>query len=76
MSNHKDFTPEDIRNMVDEIAVEANDPTSELHSMLEEMRTASIASAKFDVNLANRFLAIRQSFVDLVEYVKSRKELH
>jgi hypothetical protein len=76
MSNHKDFTPEDIRNMVDEIAAEANDPSSELHSMLEEMRSASIASAKFDVNLADRFLAIRQSFVDLVAYVKSRKELH
>lgn len=76
MSNTKDFTHDDIRNMVDEIAAEANDPNSELHSMLEEMRSASIASAKFDVNLADRFLAIRQSFVDLVDYVKSRKELH
>lgn len=76
MNNRSDFTLEEIKEMVDDLAAEANDPQSELYSMLQEMTDASIAAAKFDVNLADRFLAIRQSFVDLVDYVKSRKELH
>lgn len=76
MSNRKELTREDIRDMIDEIVAESADPNSELHSMLGEMKDASIEAAKFDVNLADRFLAIRQSFVDLVDYVKSRKELH
>ena len=78
MSNPQDFTLtlEDIREMVDEVAEEASNPNSELSKMLEEMRVASIEAAKFDINLANRFIAIRESFVSLVDYVKSRKELH
>lgn len=76
MNNRRDFTLEDIKEMVDEVAAEVNDPQSELYSMLQEMTDASIAAAKFDVNLADRFLAIRQSFVDLVDYVKSQKEIH
>lgn len=76
MNNRRDFTRDDIVDIIEEIMTEANDPGSELHSMLDEMKDASIAAAKFDVNLADRFLAIRQSFVELIDYVKTRKELH